>query len=909
MIDRRPSLRDRLRGARRRIRGLVRRGASEREMARELAFHIEMETEHNIRRGMDPESARRTARIAFGGIDRASEDVRDVRNFGWLEDLSQDLRHAARAFRRTPGYTAAAVLALTLGVGANTAVFSVVHGILLAPLPYDDPDRLVRIWESNSAQRIKRANVSPGTLAELRSRSRALDGIALFSERDFLLSNGSETWESRAAAVSPELFDVLRVRPLVGRTFPLESADSSSRIPFDEVVISHRLWQQHFGGARDIVGRTMLMDARWTHTIVGVMPSGFSYPTGVDLWVPLVYSRTVTAAERQYRYYGALARVRPGLTLDHAARDAAGVAAQLASEFPASNAGWTVEMARLDRSIVGDTRSVLIVLLGLATCVLLIACGNVATLGVARANARRHEVAVRVALGAGTRRLFRQWTAEGLLLAALGGAGGVVVGYWSTRLVLAIAPADTPRLADITFGRPVLLFAVVVTVVTGVLIGLAPALWSRDTAPSDALRTRSPDGGSALTRAWLVGAQVALTFVLTVAATLLLRSFERLRATDLGFRHHDVLSADVRVPAGRFPGKRGWLDRVLYYDRLMAELARMPGVRSVAGTTIIPLTGELGSGSMWRTDAPGAHGRQPPTSAADQWKAAIQLVTPSYFETLGMPVLRGRAFDDNDRFTHELTDLELPRSPGIAVINEAMARRFWPDVDPLGRTIVVFDDLSFASYRTIVGVMSDVRAEAVGAPASPTVYLPFAQHPGRGLSLVLRTDVPPEQLAGAVADHLRAFDAAMNVSSVRPLAEIVGGALSRPRFTLLLVGSFAAMALVIAGVGIFGVVGFLVTRRTHEIGIRMALGARPETVLWLVLREGLRPVLLGVVVGSVGAVTVAFGMRALLYGLAPLDGVSFAAAAMVLLVASLVAAVRPARRAVGVDPLRSLRSE
>ena len=909
MIDHRPSLADRFRATRRRLRALLRPATTEREMARELAFHLEMETEHNIRRGMDPDTARRTARIAFGGVDRFVEDVRDVRNFTWLDDLRHDLRHAARSFRRFPGFTIAAVLALSLGVGANTAVFAVVHGVILAPLPFTEPERLIRVWESNPVQRIERGNVSPGTFVELRARSRALEGIALFSERDFLLSNGTETWESRAAAVSPALFGVLGVRPLVGGTFPLENAGSSARPSFDDVVISHRLWRERFGSAADIVGKTIRMDARWSYTIIGVMPPGFSYPTGVDLWVPLIYSGTLKAVERQYRYHGAIARVRRGTTLEQATRDAAGVAAQLETEYPASNAGWSIEVARLDRSIVGDTRSVLFIVFGLATCVLLIACGNVATLGVARATARRHEVAVRVALGAGTRRLIRQWVAEGLLLAALGGVGGLAVGYWSTRLLLVIAPADTPRIGDIAFGWPVVLFGILATVAAGVLIGLAPALRSRDTTPADVLRTRTSDGRSAGTRAWLVGSQVALTFVLTVAATLLLRSFAQLRATDLGFRRHDVLATDMRVPAGRFPGPSGWFDRVQYYDRLMAELSRIPGIRTVAGTTTIPLTGELGSGSIWRTDAPGAHGRQPPTSAADQWKAAIQIVTPRYFETMGIPVRHGRGFADADRFTRELTNLDLPRLPGVAVINEAMARRFWPDVDPLGRTIVLFDDLTWASHRTIVGVVGDVHAEAVASPAAPTVYLPLAQHPGRGVSMVLRTDVPPERLAGSVAERLRAFDAAMSVSAVQPLDAVVGGALSRPRFTLLLVASFATLALVIASVGVFGVVGFLVTRRTHEIGIRMALGARPANVLWLVLREGLRPVVLGIVVGTAGAVAVAIAMRTLLYGLAPLDGVSFAAAAAVLLGSAIIAAARPVSRATGVDPLRSLRSE
>jgi len=907
-----PSRMDRLRAWRRRLRALLRRTGAERAMSDELAFHLDMETEQNIRAGMDPAAARRAAVLAFGGVDRFAEEVRDARNIGWLEDLMQDLRHAARAFRRSPGYTAAAIAALALGIGANTAVFAVVHAVVIAPLPYAEPDRLVRLWERNPTQRIEHSTVSPGTFMDLRERSRTLERIALLGGRDFLLSDAPESWESRAAAVSPALFGMLGIRPIVGRAFPPDDGRTPSSGSLNEIVIGYRMWQQRFGGNPNVLGRTIRMDYRWTYTIVGVMPPGFAFPEGAELWTPLVYARALSPTERQYRYYGAIATLRPGVTLEQAAHDAAAIASQLEAEHPASNAGWSVQMARLDRSILGDTRPTLLVLLGLAGCVLLIACGNVATLAVARATARRHETAVRVALGAGMPRLLRQWAAEGLLLAVLGGAAGLVVGYWSNRLLLAIAPADIPRLDEVAFGGPVLAFLLLVTCATGVLVGLAPALRARDTNPLDAMRSRTGAAGSASprTREWLVGAQVALTFVLVVASALLLRSFENLRSTDLGFRRHDILSAELRIPGGRFSGPSRWTERVEYYDRLIADLNQLSGIRSVAGTTTIPLTGELGSGSMWRTDAPGAHDSRPPTSAADQWRAAIQIVTPRYFETMGIPILRGRPFDAADRFTRlDPADPDGSRLPGVAIINEAMANRFWPDGDPLGTRIFLFDDRSFAAYRTVVGVVRDVRAESVDAAALPTVFLPFGQHPGRGLSLVLRSGLPPAQLVSPVTDRLRAFDAVIGGSGVRPLDVVVGGTLSRPRFTMLLVGSFAALALAIAAVGVFGIVGFLVARRTQEIGIRMALGARPGNVLWLVLSEGLRPVALGVAVGALGAVAVARAMQALLYGVAPLDGVSFATSAALLFFASVIAALVPARRAAGVDPLRSLRSE
>ena len=912
MARRAPDAKDRLGGWRRRLGALVRPRAAERELSAELAFHLDMETEQNIRSGMDPVEARRAAVLAFGGIDRFTEDVRDTRNIGWFEDLVHDLRHAARAFRRSPGFTAAAIAALSLGIGANTAVFSVVHAVVIARLPYSDPDRLVRLWEGSAAQHVERGAVSAGTFVDLRARSRTLERIALIGDRNFIVSDGEETWESRAAAVSPALFDMFGVRPVVGRAFPPDDGEAPYSGGFEEVVIGYDLWQRRFGGSPDVVGRTIRVDARWSYAVVGVAPEGFAFPAGTEIWTPLVYSRTPEPVERQFRYYTAVGKLRSGYTVEQAARETAAIAAQLESEFPASNAGWTVQMATLQDSIVGNTRPTLLVVFGLAVCVLLVACGNVATLAVARATSRRHETAVRLALGAGRRRLLRQWIAEGLLLATLGGAGGVVVGYWSNRLLLVMAPADIPRLHEVAFGGPVLVFSVLVTLVAGIAIGLAPTLRSRDTGLLDAMRSRTANAGSAgvRTREWLIGAQVALTFVLTVAAALLLRSFERLQATELGFRRHDILSAELQVPMGRFSGASPWLQRVRFYDRLIEDLGRLAGVRSVAGTTNIPLTGEFGSGSMWRTDAPGARGQRPPTSAADQWKATIQIVTPRYFSTMGIPVVRGRDFDATDRFPDaNLADLESPRTPGVAIINEAMAKRFWSNEDPLGRRIFLFDDKSFAAYRTIVGVVRDVRAESVDAVASPSVFLPFAQHPGRAVSLVLRSDLPPDRLVGTVTSRLRAFDRAISVSAVRPLDAVVGGSLSRPRFTMLLAASFAALALTIAAVGVFGIVGFLVARRTQEIGIRMALGARPGNVLWLVLREGLRPVLLGVVAGCIGAIAVARAMQTLLYGLAPLDGVSFATSAGLLFLASVLAAAVPARHAASVDPLRSLRSD
>ena len=885
-------------------------------MTAELAFHIDMETEQNIRRGMSPIDARNAAVRAFGGVGRVSEQVRTTRKIGWLDDLVQDLRHAARSYRRTPGFTLAAIAALSLGIGANAAVFTVVHAIVLAPLPYAEPDRLVHLWERNPTQGIERSALSRGTFVDLRNRARTLERVGLYSQRDFLLTSDGKTWEAQLASVSPSIFEMLGVRPVVGAVFPSEDDPWASGA--DQAVISHDLWVQRFGRDSSVIGRRIQFDMRFSYRIIGVMPPGFAFPAGTSIWTPMFHGTSVPVGQRQLRFGGALGQLRRGSTAEQAAQEAEAIASQLASEYPASNAGWTLELVPLDRAVVGDTRTTLLVVLGLALCVLLVACGNVATLAVARATARRHETAVRVALGAGRRRLLRQWTAEGLLLALLGGAGGLLVGYWITRFLLAVAPPGIPRLDEVRFSGAVLAFVVLVTVVAAILVGLAPAVRAGDNRPLDLMRGR--EGRAAVntrTREWLVGAQVALTMMLTVAEALLLRSYEKLQSTDLGYRRSDILSAEVRVPFGRFRNPEGsavrtrYHEMVQFYTGMMAQVAALPGVLAVEGTSQVPLSEEPQSGTMWLADAGGARGSTPPTSAADQWEAVTQVVTPGYFDTMGIPIMRGRRFDPGDRFTEQqFVNLANERPPGVAIINEAMARRFWPDSDPIGQRVVIYNDMrAFAPYRTIVGVVRDVRSESVAAAASPTVFLPFAQYPSAGLSLVVRSGLGPAQLVKPVNDRLHAFDPAVTVVSTQPLDDVVAGVLSPPRFTLLLVGSFAILALVIAAVGIFGIVGYLVTRRTHEIGIRMALGAEPRSVLLLVLREGLRPVLLGAALGGIGAIAVAHAMRALLYGLAPLDAVSFATAGILLLVASILAALIPASRAAGLDPLGSLRVE
>jgi putative ABC transport system permease protein len=907
----RPTLKDRARAWTRRLYSLLRPRETEREADAELAFHLDMETEKHRRAGLTPDAARRAALIGFGGVNQTAEAVRDVQRLAWVDDTIRDLNYSARSLRRAPAFTAAVVATLALTVGTATGVFAVVHAVVIAPLPYAHPERLIRIWEENRAQSVMRGPVSPGTFVAFRARAHSLDGIALYGERDAVASVGDEHWPVHEAGTSPSLFDVLGVHPILGNGFPPEAVlDGQSQLQ-NSVIISYELWQRAFGGRPDVVGRTLKVDDAWDYRVLGVMPSGFEFPSGTEVWTPISYAHALSPVERQFRYYGSVGRLRMAEPIAPAERELAAIEAQLETEFPASNAGWSVYVAPLDRAVLGDTRSMLLALFGLALCVLLIGCANVTTLVLARARARAHEAAVRIALGADGRKLIRHSITDGLLLASLGGIAGIIAGYGTTRLLVACAPPTLPRLTEVRFGSLALLFALLATTGVTLLVGLAPLARTGLDHAHNMLRSRtSARNRGSPHRAALVAGQVALALMLTVAAALLVSSFERLRGTDLGFARRNVYIARLRVPVGRFPGARPWFLRVQYYDHLVSEVSRLPGVSAVGVTTLLPLTGDAHSGSMWRTDAPGAHGRRPPTSAADQWKAAFQAVTPGYFRALNIPVLRGRPFDDLDRFTQDqLTNPLVPKPAGVAIINEAMAARYFRGQEPIGKTIFLFDDQTFAAYRTIVGIVRNVRSESVDKAPAPTVFIPFSQNPGIGGSLVLSSSLPASRVVPAVMRTLKAVDPAITIASVRPLQSAVSESLSPRRFLMLLVGGLAVLALLVSSVGVFGMVGYVVSSRTQEIGIRIALGARASQVLRLVIADALRPVGAGLAVGAVAAVGVGRAIQSLLYATSPLDVVSLAGAAAALVVTAAFATVLPARRALGVDPIQSLRNE
>ena len=824
-----------------------------------------------------------------------------------------DLRYALRTLRRSPVFAASAMLALALGIGANTAVFSVVYAVLLRPLPYADSDRLVKLSEFNATEGRDDGRVSRGTFADWSARARTIDSLAVHSSGgEALWTLGDRLQVVRVAAASPSLARVLSVQPILGRWFPESSAAPAT----PQFVISYGLWQRAYGGAPDVVGRTVLVEGRSRREIIGVMPRGFAFPDRVDAWTSLNVGGAMSAQQRRYLYYHTIGRMAPGVTLDDTRREFEQLSAQLATELPESNKGWAARVVPLAGADTAASKPALLALFAAVGGVLLIGCANVANLLLARASTRGREIAVRIALGASTARLARQSLVEAALIGGGGTLIGLGIGQWLCALLVTLAPPDVPRLGDVRMDAALLVFAAAAGIASVVFIGLAPALQAARAARTGSLRPemRAVTARAALTRRLLIAGEVAVVVLLLTGALLFLRTFVSLRGVDLGFEPERVWSVATRWPLGRMagttPGTRPWPRIQHAVDGLIEAVAGIPGVEAVGLVSDVPLTGKPYSGTVWRTDAPGAAGLTPPAETRDRWQADLSVVTPGYFTALGVPLLRGRNFTDSDRWTDDQLNGSTAPAGGAVIVNSAFASRYFGGENPVGRDLVLYDDQTFGWLRTIVGVVADVRGHEVAKAAAPAVFVPHAQHPDVFLpSLIVRTSLPPNAVASAVRDRIAAYDPQLLVQRIRPMDDVVSGALTRPRFNLLLVGSFAVLGLLLAAVGIYGVVSFLVAQRTREIGIRMALGAQAADVRRLVITEGMVPVLAGSAAGLVAGLVATRAIRGLLFGVTPLDPLSLGAAPAILVVIALLACYLPARRATRVDPLVALREE
>ncbi|MES1240872.1 MAG: ABC transporter permease [Acidobacteriota bacterium] len=880
-------------GLQRTLRALVFKSRSEREMDDELRFHIEMETAQNVGRGMSPELARTEALRAFGGVEKTKEQCREARGGRWIEELAQDVRYGVRTLRMHPGYTAVVVLILALGIGANTAMFSAVNAVLLRPLPYADGDRLVVLHQKAALTGVDDLAFSPVEMADYERGSRSFSNLVEHHSMGFNLLDHGEPSRVRTGVVSWDFFDVLGVKPLLGRTFRPEDETASAE---PVLVLSYEYWQRQYGGDPKVVGRSLRMNDK-AHLVIGVLPQVPRYPTEDDVYMSTTAcpfrSDPRMATDRAGRMLTAFGRLRRGVSLEQGNAEVVAVAARLREDhpdaYPAAE-GYEADLLSLRSELTREARPKLLLLLGTVGLVLLIVCANVANLSLARRLHRQKELALRSALGAGRGRIARQLLTESALLALAGGAAGLLLAVPCLRLLSSFAGRFTPRAAEIGLDGNVLLFTLAVALATGLLAGAAPALARQN--PAAMLKEggergdeRGLGGRTLRLRNLLIVFQLAASFMLLIGAGLTLRSLLRLERVNPGFRLDQVSATDVVLDWSKYAkGEQRWA----VYGPLLDKVRAQPGFESVAIGSTFPLN----ESQPWNNPLMVQGRPVEPGKAAPQ--VDLRIASTGYFETLGIPVLEGRSFTDQDA----------AGAPDVAIVNRSLARRVWPDRNPIGQRISLDRG---ESWRTVVGVVGDVKQYGLDSESADEIYRPLAQYPILGVSLLVRSNQPAEAVGAAVRRILRSIDPEQPVFDTRTMLQVRAESLTPPRVTAMLIAVFAVLALAISAAGIAGILAFSVGQRTHEIGIRMAMGAVPGDVLLMVLRQAALLVLPGLALGMAGALALTRLMTGLLFGVEPTDPFTFAAVSLLLLAVAAVACLIPARRATEIHPMVALR--
>ena len=806
-------------------------------------------------------------------------------------DLSQDLRYGVRQLLRSPAFTLAAALTIALGVGANTAIFSVVNAVLLRPLPYPSPERLVSVRETIDGGE---AVLSPPNFEDFRARRDLLESAAATYNTSVALTGEGAAEQLLGAAATQDFFRVVATPPLLGRGFLPEDARTGAA---PVVVLREDLWRRRFGADPEIVGRVVRLDGV-ARTVVGVMPASVVYPdASTELWIPLFFSEEELATQRGAHYLDVIARLAPGVTVERADAGLRALADRLAKEFPRTNTGESATARSLRDELVGDIRPALLIMLGAVGFVLLIACANVASLLLTRAVGRGRELAIRTALGAGRGRIIRQLVVESLMLASIGGVAGLLLAAWGVDALGALRPDDLPLVGELRLDRTVLLFTLGVTVASALFFGLVPAIQAtRGVELGSGLREGSAGAigvrGAQRTRSVFVVAEMALALMLLAGAGLLVRSFTGLMRVDPGFDPAGVLTLNVSLPDAKYDAAKARQ----YIADFTERLRGLPGVTAAGGSSIIPL-----SGSSYGISLSSIDGRQVGDDP-DAPSVQVRLATPGYLRAMGIPLRRGRDLEPADH----------AEAPRVLLANEAAAKLLWPGEDALGHAIVLGTRFGFGGDRangTVVGIVGDAREMRVSREALPTVYLPHAQWPVGFMGMALRTAGDPALLVAAAREQARALDADVPVFSTLTMEQRLAESVATQRFYMLLLAVFAIAALTLAAIGIYGVLAFGVAQRSREIGIRVALGARPGDVAGLVARTGLSLAVVGIVLGLAGSVALTRVLDGILYQVEPTDPMTLAGVSLLLLLVATLAVVLPARRATKVDPMMALRSE
>ena len=860
----------------------------DRELDEEIRSHLTMAAGDARDRGEGPEQASLSARRDFGNVGLVQEVTRSSWGWAWLERFGQDLRFAARQLRRSAGFTASAVLTLALGIGANSAIFSVVNSVLLNPLPYPHAERLVWIWGHTPAGATTAA-LSPPDFRDYRDWNRVFQYLGAFSPfvgmRNW--SSGGAARQLQSAMVTGDFFQALGNRPLLGRNFTREDEQTSDP---HVVLLSYRVWQQAYGGDPAIVGQTARIDSTPV-TIIGVMPASFDFPRDTDFWFPTpMLARGLQ--QRLSHNLRAVGLLQPGATIAQAQADLDSVATRLGDQYPATDKGWGLLLQPMRDAIVGPAGPVLWMLLGAVALVLLIACVNIANLLLARYGARQREISIRTAIGAGRFRILRQLITENLLLALLAGSLALAIAIWGVDLVRSHGPATLPRLKEVRLDGTVLAFTAVVSALTAILFGLVPA-WLATAAPPVSGLREGRRAGSGRSRHFLgetlVIGETALALCLLVGAGLLLTSLSRTLHAPPGFSPEGVLSTSLMIPQATY---KDGPSRIRFVNQLSDSVRALPGVEAFGGISELPLNNEHNDTLFRVAEHPGS-------KPGDLNDADFRVPTLGYFETIGIPLLRGRLFEERDG----------PRSPRVVVVDEPFVRRYFPGEDPVGKHLSVYSGAAGYLPSEIIGVVAGIRNDSLQIPPRPTMYFAYAQADSDHLHLLVRTAGDPESLAGPIRRLVAAQDPDVALSAFQTLNHLVGESVSGDRFNTVLLGLFAALALLLAMAGVYGVFSYLVSQQTHEIGVRMALGAEPGRMLRLILRRGALLAVAGVCLGAVAASFLVRVLANQLYEVKPRDPAVFAAAALVLVAVALAACWIPARRAMRVDPLVALRCE